>query len=61
MAATDPQVAEATFILDPFFFSQLDSTKNKAIKPMDRYYRAAKFVSVDLFEMQYIIIPINKQ
>lgn len=53
-------MAKDTWILDTLFYTTFDSTKKNAAGIMERYYSAAKFVSVNLFKLKYLMIPIHK-
>jgi len=58
MLDRDGQTAEETLLMNSYFYPTLaapDSTK------LERYYRATKYLSTDIFGKKYIIIPINKQ
>jgi Ulp1 family protease len=60
MVMADPAMAKDTWILDTLFYTTFDSTKKNAAGIMERYYSAAKFVSVNLFKLKYLMIPIHK-
>jgi Ulp1 family protease len=58
MLDRDRHTAEETLIMTSYFYATLAAP---GATEQERYYRATRYLSTDIFEKKYVIIPINKQ
>ena len=58
MLDRDRETAEETLMLNLYFYSTLAAP---GATELERYYRATRYLSTDIFAKKYLIIPINQQ